>query len=243
MRRLTMVAVLAAMLPAAPAIARDAVDVVPVGGDYAGRSYPEWSAAWQRWAIVQPAAHHPLSGPIDDAGTEDPLARCRQGQSGPVWFLGGVLVTGADVDDPFTVNRRCRVPGRTALYFPVANAECSSIEAPPFFGADERARRLCAAALTDGYDVGSLSATVDGGPAVRDLRKQRVQSPDFKFKLPRCPAANVLGVDCALRRGRSADDGYYLLLRPLRPGRHVIEFSATHAFGFSLHITYELHVG
>src|SRR4051794_7034156 len=150
-------------------------DVVAPGSTYAGSTYAQLSAAWWQWSIAQPAAHHPLSGAIDDHGTADPLARCDQGQSGPVWFLGGVVNGGS------TVTRDCTVPRGTALHFPVGNGECSDLEEAPFFGATASERRACAIDFIDTYlDKGSLRASVDG-IAVPDLARYRVTSPDFGF--------------------------------------------------------------
>jgi hypothetical protein len=47
-----------------------------------GRTYSEWSAAWEQWVYSIPASRHPLFD-NGDCGTE---------QSGPVWFLGGSSV-------------------------------------------------------------------------------------------------------------------------------------------------------
>src|SRR5450631_195145 len=44
-----------------------------------GRTYSEWSAAWEQWSYSIPASQHPLFDNGD----------CSVGQSGPVWFLGG----------------------------------------------------------------------------------------------------------------------------------------------------------
>lgn len=229
--------VLAAMT-AAPALAAQP-DVVAPDDTFAGKTYPEWSAAWWQWSTAQPAEHHPLSAAIDFNGTADPLANCAQSQSGPVWFLGGVVGNGGS-----TVQRDCAIPPGTALYFPIGNAECSSIEADPFFGATADSRGDCAVTFIEDFlKQSSLKAEVDG-VSVGGLVHQRVTSPNFRFSLPRCPATNVLGVKCSRKGGESVDNGYYLLLRPLPAGPHVIHFTAAFpAFAFAVDITYRLTVG
>jgi hypothetical protein len=221
------------LLAAPSARAATQPDIVSPTATYAGKTYAEWSASWWQWSLPQPAAHHPLSGAIDAEGTADPRAGCDRGQSGPVWFLGAVVGGGT------TVTRHCTVPRGIALYFPVGNTECSSIEPKPFFGATADARRRCAEKFIDRFlDVTRSAAQIDG-VEVGDWPARRVTSPDFAFSLPPCPAANVLGVDCALGGGRAVDNGFYLLLRPLAPGPHVIHFTNSFpAFDFTMDITY-----
>ncbi len=66
------------------------------------------------------------SNPILQEGNVD----CGVGQQGHVWFLTGTF------NESGVVSRTCRIPAGTALFFPVLNVECSTLEAPPFFGAD-----------------------------------------------------------------------------------------------------------
>jgi hypothetical protein len=126
------------------------------------------------------------------------------------------------------------------LFFPIINAECSDIEDPPFHGSNAHERRICAAELMDGVDVGSLEVTVDGRK-VHDLEYVRVQSPDFQLTLPK---DNILGLK--VTSGNAVSDGYYVMLRPLTAGDHVIHFKGACVSGvcegFSQDITYELTV-
>src|SRR5690349_16171961 len=61
----------------------DAVGVVPPQAHPNGHTYGEWSEKWWQWAYSLPAAGHPL---FDETGVD-----CGAGQSGTVWFLGGVF--------------------------------------------------------------------------------------------------------------------------------------------------------
>ena len=65
----------------APAALASKPDIVPPGSTYGGKSYAQWSASWWQWSIAQPAAHHPLSGAVDDRGTADPLRTRSTGQA------------------------------------------------------------------------------------------------------------------------------------------------------------------
>lgn len=143
-----------------------------------GRTYGEWSAAWQQWADSIPALEHPL---LDNAD-------CSKGQSGPVWFLGGKFCSAGDPSCPFGFAvRSCRVPTGKALYFPVVDFGCLNAEAKhglcgnagPFI-------TQMRASIGDAIDQTiNLQVTVDGKPIVGDLKNNfRVQSIVYSAELP-----------------------------------------------------------
>ena len=192
-----------------------------------GKAYGDWSAAWWQWVLTIPAATNPLN---DKTGVN-----CAVGQSsGPVFFLVGSFVG--------TVNRTCTVPRDKAVYFPIINAECSTVEPPPFHGDNEAELRTCAGRYGDAFDVSSLKVTVDG-QQVKGLKDYRAQSPVFNFTLP---ADDILGVTATI--GSSVDDGYYVMLQSLKPGNHTIHFEgackrSSFCYGsFSQDVTYYITV-
>ena len=170
-----------------------------------------------------------MSLPVDQNPffDENGCANGAKGQLGPVWFLTGVInVSGTAVRD-------CTVPAGKALFFPIINVECSTLEAPPFHGDNEAELRACA----KGFHFGNVFAEIDG-VAVQNLNRYLVDSPLFTFTVP---PNNVLGV--AAGTGQSVSNGYYLMLAPLPVGEHVIHFGGTFTdFDFSLDITYNLTV-
>jgi len=192
--------------------------IFPVQSKPYGKSWGEWTAEWWKWAFSLPVSAHPLFDTAD----------CSAGQSGPVWFLGGSFAGVA-------VTRTCRVPAGKSILLPVVNAECSTVEPPPFHGDDESELRACAIAFMDGAS-GTLVATVDGQD-VEDLSGYRVQSPLFTFS---APADNVLFIDGPVS-GQSVSDGYWLFLAPLSAGTHTLHFEGNP--GFSIDVTYLLTVG
>jgi hypothetical protein len=191
--------------------------VLPPHASAYGKTLGEWSAAWWQWAISIPVTAHPL---FETAG-------CDTAQSGKVWFLGGAFTGTA-------TTRECSVPLGKAILFPVINVECSTVEPPPFFGANEEELRECADAFQDtAFD---LSATVDGRD-IQNLDAYRTQSPLFEFS---APADNVLFIPGPVS-GESVSDGVWILLAPLSSGEHVIHFAGSFP-GFPIDVTYNITV-
>src|SRR6185436_19925318 len=113
-----------------------------------GLSYAEWSALWWQWAFSLPVDGHPL---FDETGAD-----ASAGQSGKVWFLGGVFNLSGQAE------RDIEVPTGTALLIPVINAECSTVEAEPWFGGNEAELRECVEDHISDYS--NLSLVIDGKP-------------------------------------------------------------------------------
>jgi hypothetical protein len=197
--------------------------VLPPQSRSHGATYGEWSARWWQWAYSLPADQNPF---FDETG----CANGANGQSGSVWFLTGVLNTSG------VAERTCTVPTGKALFFPLINVECSTVEAPPFYGADEEELRACA----QSFAIADVFATIDG-TAVQNLgdpSPYSVESPLFTFTLPE---NNVLGLPAG--EAQSVSSGYYLMLAPLSAGEHTVHFGGRYPdFDFALDITYHLNV-
>lgn len=195
-----------------------------------GLTNGSWSAAWWQYVLALSSSNNPLN----DDGSDTTGGACGVGQlAGPVFFLVGSFVG--------PVTRQCTVPA-VPLFIPIINAECSNVEDPPFFGSNAHQRRVCAAKLIDGVDVGGLEVTVDG-KSLQSLGYFRAQSPDFQFTLP--DMDNILGLE-NVTSGNAVSDGYYVMLRPLAPGNHVIQVKGAcvsgDCAGFSQDVTYQLSV-
>jgi len=181
---------------------------VPPDQSYAGLNYSELSALWWQWFLQTPNGND-LFG---DDGSWNGHYDCVSGQNRvPVLFLvgGGGNAT-----------RTCTVPRGTAIFFPIINAECSTVEPDPFYGGTEYNLHSCAASWGNATDVKSLKVSVDGAQ-LQNLQKTRAQSPVFTFH---SVASGNLGVDAT---GSSVSDGYWVLLNPLSPGKHTIHFEGT----------------
>ncbi len=209
--------------PAGQALAQKAnPGVAPLGSNAFGDTYSGWSAEWWKWWISIPVADHPGAG-----------GDCRVGQAGKVFYLSADYTGSPEVS--------CTVPTGKVVLFAIANVECSDVEPPPFYGADEAARRECAAGWADLIDVDSLQATLDGRE-LTDLGAYRASSPDFTFLYP---ADNIFGIPGGPGTGQSVSDGYWVLLAPLSAGEHTLSFSGCFdeaAGGFCFEATYKLTV-
>jgi hypothetical protein len=216
------------MLPMSSAVAVDPNPVAfPPDNAVFGMTYGDWSVAWWQYVVSIPAANNPAT---DTTGQN-----CALGQSsGPVFFLVGNFTSNA------SVTRACTVPAGKAIFLPIINTECSTLEAAPFFGSNEAALRACAGGFGDAMGISTLEVAVDG-KKVKDLGSFRVQSPVFGLTLP---ADNILGVNPGT--GSSVSDGYWLMLKPLARGNHTIHFEGElvsgPAAGFAVNVTYHLTV-
>src|SRR3954447_5728879 len=125
----------------------------------------ELHAAWWQWAFSFPFSEHPL--------TPGSGATCGSGQTGHVWFLGGVFnMTGTETRD-------CAIPSGTALAVAVADVECSTVESAPFSATDPASLRACAAGVADPASllfVGRTFAVLDD----HSLSVRRAPSPVFR---------------------------------------------------------------
>ena len=188
------------------------------------------SAEWWQWAVSIPPGDNPM---LDETGKD-----CMIGQRGSLWFLAGFFLGNGT-----KISRTCSVPEGTTLYFPVINT--ISINIPNVCGQTEdlTVKEICASnkvVIDSAHDV---SVKVDNKPANDLLR--RVKSDIFAVALPEDNVFNAFcggpGTVPAGVFSPSGDDGYYVLLKPLKPGHsHTIHF---HAEGPSTQdVTYELTV-
>lgn len=127
--------------------------------------------------------------------------RCAAGQKGPVWFLAGVYGSAP-------VRRACEVPAGKWLFFPIVNY----VVFPPE-GAATSCTTVTAQARASTDDPLDLAVFVDGAP-VANLAKHR-QSSAKCFNL-----GELAGQDVS----PAASNGYYVMLRPLPPGKHEIKW-------------------
>lgn len=192
-----------------------------------GLSYAEWSVKWWQWAYSLPVTGHPL---FDETGAD-----CAVGQSGPVWFLGGVFnVSGS------ATRTLCEVPSGKALFFPIINVEWDNF-CPPGTLTLEELRTTATEFMDLAVD---LSCEIDG-QSIQNLGAYRVAGDPFYIDLPSDNIWDAFGCPTVPDNyGPLVPDGVFLMLSPLSVGNHVIHFRGTIAdpVNFTLDITYNLTV-
>jgi hypothetical protein len=193
-----------AVLATEPAVAQSRGSFLPpLPARPTGQTYSAVAAGWWTWALTQPTATNPV---VDPTG-----ALCANGQSGNTWFLAGSFGGG-------TVNRTCTVPAGTRLVFPVINAAYFAFPTDP---PDERTEAFIRAqANAQIQGATALEADVDG-VAVASVGAYHELSDIFSVTLP---ADNVLGQAPGQVLDPCADEGWYVALTPLPPGKHTVHW-------------------
>jgi hypothetical protein len=201
-------------------------------------SYNELGAAWWQYVAAQPSPTNPLG---DATG-----ANCAKGQSGSVFFLTGTSGTGRATRDA------CTVFGEKELFFPLVNVfdvhtPGDGLDTPTKVYKDLQTVKFRADTLyasVDGVPVANLN------PATTPYRScsEPVAGCEPSSFSVRFPADNIFNTDKvkypAGKYGPAVQEGYYLMLSPLKPGRHTITFGGTGNFAgpFSQDVTYHLLV-
>lgn len=199
--------------------------LLPLSAKVEGRGYEELSAAWWQWAMSQPVLPF-----------QDPDGRfCDLGQDGPVWFLAGT-------DGSFDAKRKCTVPQGKHLFLPVINMLYRSprrtAKGEPFPSCKQMQER----ASVNNNALVSAVVIIDG-VAVPDVKQYRARTSACFNPSPGWSEGETY------QEPRAASDGYWLLLAPLAPGRHVITVGANYnargeAYGGMLqNFEYELWIG
>jgi hypothetical protein len=158
----------------------------------------------------------------DDNPTLNP--RCEQSALDPkVWYLPVSIGPNEHVS--------CQIPQGAFLLLMTGSAECSNLEAPPWYGANEAALVDCVNTMAG--EITYTSATIDGQFS-DDLSNHLVRSG-----LVDMPANSLLSAD----PGISMIKGYFLLIAPLTRGSHELAGYAEFGnLGFAGGVTYTINV-
>jgi hypothetical protein len=177
--------------------------------------------------MATPAGVNPIADPDG--------ADCGIGQEGPVWFLAGTGGT--------TVTRTCTVPKGKSIGFALVtflnDYPCPDASFEPAPGQTvEDFLAEGAAGIIDLTDT--LTAELDG-VAIADPYSYRVASGLFRFTA----AGDMDTFDpCATGSPQlGVTDGFFLVLKPLAPGEHVLHFTGgISAFPFFMDVTWILTI-
>ena len=180
-----------------------------------GLGYADWSIRWWQRLYSITRENNPA---IDDSGKN-----CSQMQHGPVWFLAGTV-------ESSTVVRVCSIPIGKATLFPIINSERSTAELQ---GATDLQLSECV--VNDIDQTTNLDATIDGF-RIQDFNRYRILTPPFNVAI--CEN-NFLGQKPG--SARMVSDGFWILLKPMSVGQHMIHFSGMDPT-LKLDVTYRVTV-
>jgi hypothetical protein len=192
-------------LPGSKAALADSINdgVYPIDSMPFGSTYEDWTIKFWQWLLSIPVSRNPA---VDQTGEF-----CQEKQNDqPVFFLVFSGSGGAD--------RTCSIPTGKAILIPINVVECSYAELP----AAKTEEELHTCATEDESSNPGLSLSVDGRE-FKQLEKYRVHSRIFDFNLPSdhfLPAGDP-------GPSRAVSDGYWVILEPLPPGKHQINFRAS----------------
>lgn len=186
--------------------------IVPPNDRVAGMLQSEWSKVWWQWA----GAFDRNESPVADLTGE----LCHLKQSGPVWFLAGTY-------SPKRTIRTCKVPRNKYLFFPLINYV---VMRPPMREVTCQGVTSAARSVTDNVDA--LILEIDGVRADNLIAHRQATVGCFDMGAMTKEKYKIFP---------SAADGYYIMLRPLSPGKHVLNFGGVLP-DFAQAITYTLYV-
>ncbi|HYV93474.1 MAG TPA: hypothetical protein VE978_17000 [Chitinophagales bacterium] len=202
--------------------------VFPTNAHPFGKTYGYWAGAWWRWDFTSDCASNPILDP--DGSFQN------QNQSGSVYFLAGNIGG--------TAIRNITIPAGKGIFFPLVNTlndyPCPDTSFHPSQGESLR-DFLAVGAEAIISQVDALSMTIDGNVLTNPF-EFRATSPLFNFTgntdLVNCLDACITGSE-----QQGVGDGYWIMLKPLSPGTHVLHITGgISAYGFSLDITYNITI-
>lgn len=180
-----------------------------------------WTVKWTQWLTSIPKNQNPAA---DTDGRN-----CDIKQSGPVWFLAGTFGG--------SVTRMCTIPTGKAILTPIISGFCT-----PLTDNVNTTSGLINCAR-EGNDGAVLEASIDG-VELQNLQNYRITSDRAPFSIP---PANPYGFHSG--NTTTVVDGYWLFLRQLSPGDHIIHFAGsvignptTGTQSYSTEATYHLKV-
>ena len=185
--------------------------VLPPGSVVDHKTIGEWTGDWWRKAIVAINFPFPIGG----------------SQPGALGDLGGPVFFAVASPGPGATTYTYTIPREKFVLFPLYTYSWMSQTS-----ADPCSDLPCARALSNGFvhATTALSVTIDGQP-VHDLFRHFEATPRL-FYVPSIPVdgwwAGGDPTEAGLWFGFTS--GYWLMLKPMSPGEHVVRVSVTAAY-------------
>jgi hypothetical protein len=160
-----------------------------------GQPYGEWVVRWTRWSLVSPKAQAPQNNVERCSTLPQPFA--------PIRFVPPIV-------EPGKVTVRCSFPQRSIVVIRTAARTCLADAGEN----DATVRARCRGEAIARFPY--FDTRIDG-QLLRNIRRDLIVTRVASAQLPE---DNVLDVPAGRIRGVVA--GWFLILRPLPPGLHVI---------------------
>jgi hypothetical protein len=168
----------------------------------------DWLERYWVWTASIPMDIHPRSD-IDGE-------HCGINQNGSVWFLD------PPIDAEMTKVLNCEIPEGKAIFIPLLVGECDSGDME---SASDEELEQCA---KSGNDGGTILFSIDGNK-ILSIDKTSQNQNDYslyrttsKFFDIRWSEFNIFGAGNGSHRAIA--DGYFVVVKPLPPGNHKIDF-------------------
>ena len=203
--------------------------VAPINTLPAGQSYGRWAVEWQQWLQGIPAPVNPASDMTGEF--------CAQRQVDDVWFLAGALSSNPIVRD-------CKIPAGKSLFLQMIGTGYGGFLNDPLDTLTEEYIRTAGSCTVPAQITARIDNFKVPNPTQYFTGASGSQSPFFNIQLP---PNNVFGADETiipqLLISPSAEQGYYLFIKPLSSGAHTIHWNASGCtVGGNQDITYNLIV-
>lgn len=175
-----------------------------------GKTYGNWTVAWWKWASAIPKSLNPV---LDVTGEFSGVNQKERF----VLFLAGKL---ADSSRNFPT-RSYTVSNEKSILFPIINCEFNQLENPELKTTQDLARRV----EEEEGGISKIECALDG----MKIQPQRVKSDPLIFDLD-IVENNLFNIKNIGRTHASAD-GYWVFLKPLPHGEHIISFCGSCEYG------------
>lgn len=165
-----------------------------------GKPVSEYVNIWWQWTYTMPKELSPV---VDTNGQN-----CHVGQSGEVWFLAGGYGSS-------TIRRKCELPSNKYIFFPIINMVYY-----PRGDSQVSCDAVKKSAALNNDALLSIEVELDG-MIVRDPVHTRMSSRECFDLLGMIPKEKH-----PLKVFPSASDGFWIMLKPLSKGKHILKFNA-----------------
>jgi hypothetical protein len=170
-----------------------------------GQTYGNWTVKWWKWFLLTPKSINTGQYAYVDQQSKDIL------------FLAGKLAN----EDTNLPDRLCTISTGTSILFPVINCEANPLESPELKTHQDLIERV----KRDEDSIIKKECSVNS----KRIPTQRVKSDPLVFELTinEDNPFNVKGGGTTY----ASSDGYWVFLKPLPVGKHIISFQGSCEYG------------